>query len=99
MEKRMKESFLVKVVGKLGCGANDHKELCIINRVVRWTPPRVYNMRRILAMLRSFAEMLRPLGVLLRSQLRNLHRAHSARMVWNHLWGSPRHTSVPAQLG
>ena len=34
---RMKESFLIKLVGRHGGGAQDDKELRILNRVVRWT--------------------------------------------------------------
>ena len=37
MEEHMRGSFLVKVVGKLGGDATDCKELCILNRVLRWT--------------------------------------------------------------
>ena len=37
MEEQMRGSFLVKVVGKLGGDATDCKEVCILNRVLRWT--------------------------------------------------------------
>ena len=37
IEKQMGKSFLVKVVGKLGGDESDLKELCILNRVLRWT--------------------------------------------------------------
>ena len=37
MEEQMRQRFLVKVVGKLGGDETDLKELCILNRVLRWT--------------------------------------------------------------
>ena len=37
IEEQMGKSFLVKVVGKLGGDESDLKELCILNRVLRWT--------------------------------------------------------------
>ena len=37
IEKRMHDGFLIKVVGKLGGDESDLKELCILNRVLRWT--------------------------------------------------------------
>ena len=37
VQKKMEESFLIKVVGRLGGDANDLKELRILNRILRWT--------------------------------------------------------------
>ena len=38
IEQEMAKSFLTKVVGKLGCDADDLKETRVLNRVLRWTP-------------------------------------------------------------
>jgi len=37
VQARMQESFLIKVVGKLGDGPKDDREVRVLNRVVRWT--------------------------------------------------------------
>ena len=38
IEKQMQTGFLIKLMGRLGGDASDCKELCILNRVLRWTP-------------------------------------------------------------
>jgi hypothetical protein len=38
VQERMQESFLVKVVGRLGGDQNDLKEIRVLNRILRWTP-------------------------------------------------------------
>ena len=38
IEKQMQEGFLIKLMGRLGGDADDCKELCILNRVLRWAP-------------------------------------------------------------
>jgi hypothetical protein len=40
-EKVMAESFLVKVVGRLGGDAGDLPEIRILNRILRWTPDAI----------------------------------------------------------
>ena len=37
VEKQMEQSFLVKVVGRLGGDMEDKQEITILNRVIRWT--------------------------------------------------------------
>jgi hypothetical protein len=38
IEKQMQAGFLIKLMGRLGGDADDCKELCILNRVLRWMP-------------------------------------------------------------
>mgnify|MGYP002810434541 CR=1 FL=1 len=38
IEKQMQERFLIKLMGLLGGDEDDCKELCILNRVLRWAP-------------------------------------------------------------
>ena len=38
VQKKMEESFLIKIVGKLGPDADDLKEIRILNRILRWLP-------------------------------------------------------------
>jgi len=42
MTKRMAESFLTKVVGRLGGDEGDDKEIRVLNRVLRWSAEGIY---------------------------------------------------------
>lgn len=42
IQDRMHESFLVKVVGRLGDGPQDVREISILNRIVRWTQEGIH---------------------------------------------------------
>eukprot|EP00969_Alexandrium_andersonii_P326046 14406552-Alexandrium_andersonii.AAC.1 len=38
----MTEAFLCKVEGRLGGDSGDLKEVRLLNRIIRWTPPDCY---------------------------------------------------------
>ena len=68
-EARMEESFMIKVVGKMGPDATDLKELRFLNRILRWAPDGVYyetdpRHAEILArdLIESCGPLVRPAG-------------------------------------